>query len=102
MTEDGLRRQAIMRFINGENPKSIYTDLGRTKQWFFKWLNRYRTGDPDWYRSKSHAPHTKPNRISDVERSRIIKIRHRLEDRRFAQFGVSAIKWKTRGTLLNI
>jgi hypothetical protein len=36
MTEDELRRQAIMRFTNGENPKSIYTNLGRTKQWFFK------------------------------------------------------------------
>jgi len=59
MTEDELRRQAIMRFTNGEAPKSIYTDLSRTKQWFFKWLNRYRTGDPDWYRSKSHATHTK-------------------------------------------
>ena len=94
MTEDELRRKAIMRFTNGETAKSIYTDLGRTKQWFFKWLNRYRTGDPDWYRSKSHATHTKPNRTSDAERSRIIKIRHRLEKQRFAQFGVSAIKWE--------
>jgi len=94
MTEDELRRQAIMRFTNGENPKSIYTDLGRTKQWFFKWLKRYRSGDPDWYRSKSHATHTKPNRTSDTERSRIIKTRQRLETRRFAQFGVSAIKWE--------
>lgn len=94
MTEDELRQQAIMRYTNGENPKSIYTDLGRTKQWFFKWLNRYRTGDPGWYRSRSHATHTKPNRISDAERSRIIKIRHRLEAQRFAQFGISAIKWE--------
>ncbi len=94
MTEDELRRQAIMRYTNGEKPKSIYSDLGRTKQWFFKWLNRYRTGDPDWYRSKSHATHTKPNRISDAERARIINTRYRLEARRFAQFGVSAIKWE--------
>lgn len=94
MTEDELRRQAIMRFTNGENPKSIYTNLGRTKQWFFKWLNRYRTGEPDWYRSKSHATHTQPNCINDDERCRIIKIRQRLETQRFAQFGVSAIKWE--------
>ena len=46
MTEDEVRRQAIMRYTNGEKPKSIYSDLGRTKQWFFKWLNRYRTGGP--------------------------------------------------------
>ena len=32
MTEDELRRQASMRFTNGEAPKSIYTDLGRTNR----------------------------------------------------------------------
>jgi hypothetical protein len=57
-------------------------------------LNRYRTGEPDWYRSRSHATHNQPNCINDDERCRIIKIRHRLEAQRFAQFGVSAIKWE--------
>ncbi len=94
MTEEELRHRAIMRYTKGEKPKSIYTELGRTKPWFFKWLRRYRTGEPDWYQSKSHATHTKTNRISDADRSRIIKIRHRLEAQRFAQFGISAIKWE--------
>jgi len=94
MTEEELRRQAMLRYEKSEDPKSIYADLGRTKQWFFKWLKRYRTGDPNWFQSRSHATNTNPNCISDIERSRIIKIRRGLESQRFAQVGVSAIKWE--------
>ena len=30
MTEEEVRRQAIIRYTNGEKPKSIYSELGRT------------------------------------------------------------------------
>ena len=94
MTEEELRRQAMLRYEKAEDPKSIYTDLGRTKQWFLKWLKRYRSGDPDWYRSRSHATRTRPTRTSNTERSHIINIRRQLDSQRFAQVGVSAIKWE--------
>lgn len=93
MTEEEIRCKAIERFIDGEAPKAIYDDLGRTKQWFFKWLKRYQSGDPDWYRSKSRAPRNRPAQIDQVERQRIISIRQRLQRQPFAQTGVSAIKW---------
>jgi len=48
--EQELRKQAIQRYRNNEKPKSIYTDLNRSKFWFFKWLKRYQSGDPDWYK----------------------------------------------------
>jgi putative transposase len=94
MTEEEIRRTAIERFNNGQSPKVVYEDLGRTKQWFFKWLKRYRSGDPDWYRARSRAPERKPTQISEVERQRIISIRQRLQRQSFAQIGVSAIKWE--------
>ena len=47
--EQKLRKQAIERHIIGESPKSIYTDLKRSKNWFFKWLRRYKSGDAKWY-----------------------------------------------------
>ena len=94
MTEEEIRCKAIERFIDGQPPKTIYEDLGRTKQWFFKWLKRYQSGDPDWYRSRSRAPRSKPTQISEVERQRIISIRQRLQRQSFAQIGVSAIKWE--------
>ena len=44
--EEETRRKAIERYLGGESPKSIYDDLKRTKQWFFKWLRNYQSGDP--------------------------------------------------------
>ena len=94
MQEKELRRCAIDRYLGGESPKSIYEDLGRTKQWFFKWLKRYQTGDPNWFSSKSKAPKHRPTEISQTTRDQIIKIRRQLQRQPFAQVGVSSIKWE--------
>jgi len=94
MEDKELRRAAIDRYLGGEPPKSIYDDLGRTKQWFFKWLKRYQTGDPDWFLSRSKAPKRRATEISKTTRDQIVNIRQRLQRQHFAQVGVSAIKWE--------
>ena len=58
-SNENIRRIAIKRLLKGENPLQIYTSLQRTKPWFYKWLKRYRSGDPDWFRDYSRRPHTK-------------------------------------------
>ena len=92
--EQKLRKQAIQRYRNNEKPKSIYTDLNRSKYWFFKWLKRYQSGAPDWYKDQSRAPHTRPTALSEIDKQRIISVRQRLESQKFAQTGASAIKWE--------
>jgi putative transposase len=92
--EQELRKSAINRYLEGETPKSIYSDLKRSKYWFFKWLNRYQSGDPNWYKDKSRAPLSQPTKTSKIERQRIISVRTRLESHKFAQVGTSAIKWE--------
>ena len=92
--EQELRKQAIQRYRNNEKPKSIYTDLNRFKFWFFKWLKRYQSGDPDWYKDQSRAPKNSPRRISGTDKQRIIEVRKKLESQPFAQTGASAIKWE--------
>lgn len=92
--EEKKRRKAVQRHLNGENPKSIYNDLDRSKKWFFKWLKRYQTGEQDWYKDQSRAPLRSPTRIKDAERQCIIATRERLESHPSAQIGVSAIKWE--------
>ena len=92
--EQEIRKKAINRYLKGEDPKSVYSDLNRSKNWFFKWLKRYQTGDPDWYKDKSRAPKRQPTAISEVARRRIISVRTRLDSQKFAQIGVSAIKWE--------
>ena len=89
-----IRQTAVNRYLKGEKPKAIYTDLGRSKKWFFKWLKRYQSGQKNWYLDQSKAPRTSPKRIPEVEKQRIIEVRRRLENEKFAQIGVSAIKWE--------
>jgi len=89
-----LRKIAIKRYLKGESPKSIYTDLGRSKYWFFKWLKRFKSGEPEWYQDKSRAPIKRPTEISEIQKQRIISTRTQLESQKFAQIGPSAIKWE--------
>ena len=92
--ETELRKKAIHRYVQGEKPKAIYTDLKRSKKWFFKWLQRYQKGEKDWYKDQSRAPKNSPKRISQTEEQRIIEVRKNLESQPFAQTGASAIKWE--------
>ena len=92
--EQDLRKQAIERYLKGESPKSIYCGLDRSKNWFFKWLKRYQSGEPNWYENQSRAPVNRPKAISDTDRKRIIETRLHLESLKYAQTGPSAIKWE--------
>jgi len=95
MSEE-LREKAIQLYLQGEEPKSIYSSLNRTKQWFFKWLKRYKESDPKWYKERSRAPQAKLDQVSAQQQQAIILTRKRLEAQRFAQIGVSAIKWELK------
>ena len=92
--EQELRKKAIKRYLKGDSPKSIYSDLKRSKEWFFKWLKRYNSGDPQWYKDKSRAPVKRPTALSEIEKQRIVSARIHLESQNFAQTGPSAIKWE--------
>jgi len=92
--KEEIRKQAVERYLNGEKPKEIYSDLKRSKKWFFKWLRRFKTGDLHWYKDRSRAPLTRPSKISEKKRQLIVSTRKLLESDPFAQIGVSAIKWE--------
>jgi hypothetical protein len=92
--EKELRKQALERYRNGESPKTIYNDLGRSKYWFFKWLKRYQSGDPTWFVDQSRAPLNRPRAINPTDRKRIVQTRLHLESQKYAQTGSSAIKWE--------
>ena len=92
--EQDIRKKAINLYLKGESPKAIYSELNRSKEWFFKWLKRHQSGDPDWYKDKSRAPKRQPTAVNKVDRERIISVRTHLEEQRFAQIGASAIKWE--------
>ena len=96
MNEHEVRKTAIRKYQNGEKSISIYTELRRSKSWFFKWLKRYKSGAPNWYKDKSKAPINSPIKTSEIEKQRIIETRQRLESTKFAQIGAYAIKWELK------
>ncbi len=94
MDEENLRKMAIEQYLQGKEPAPIYRELGRTKPWFFKWLNRYQSGEERWFQDQSRAPHTSPQETSPILQQLIKKVRIQLEENTFAQIGVSAITWE--------
>ena len=73
---------------------AIYRALGRSKPWLYKWLKRYRAGQPTWAHEQSRAPHRIAKR-SSVELERMVcAIRQRLITTQYAQKGALAIQWQ--------
>jgi len=95
MEEEHLRKMAIEQFLKGKSPISIYGDLGRSKPWFYKWLHRYQSGQDEWFKDESKAPHH-PNKTPEDTQKLVTNIRLQLEEHPFAQIGVSAIQWELR------
>jgi transposase-like protein len=97
MNEESLRKMAIQQFLQRKSPVSIYREIGRSKKWFFKWLQRFQAGDPEWYRDHSKAPHTQSHQTPAEMQNLVKNIRIQLEQTPYAQVGVSAIKWQCQG-----
>jgi len=94
------RQRAIQRFLDGESPVSIWTSLGYSKQWFYRWLDRWRQEEDNWACERSRRPHTFPQRTA-IEVEEIVKW-VRLELYNQAVFcGAQAIRWRMEELLVN-
>ncbi len=88
MNEESLRKMAVQQFLQKRSPVSIYREIGRSKKWFFKWLQRFQSGDPEWYRDHSKVPHTQPHQTPKEMQNLVKNIRIQLEETPYAQIGV--------------
>ena len=86
------RIEAVRRYLSKEPTKGIYNNLKRTKQWLFKWVNRYNLGDPEWYKSYSRTPHKIANKMPHEIGNAILGIRTKLKNAN-QFYGVLAIQW---------
>ncbi len=93
-TQDEQERiLAIERYRAGEQPKAIYTSLGHSKYWFFKWLKRYDSNDFQWFSDKSTRPLTSPYRTpNEVEKIVCLTRQHLYNKGTFC--GAQAILWQ--------
>ena len=92
------RLKAIRRYLEGERPARIYTRLGRSQTWFFKWKRRYDAYGLDGLHDVSKAPHHQAEQTADVMERVIVNIRKQREKRerdetKYALIGATAI-WK--------
>jgi len=94
MDEETLRKMAMEQALQGKAPVSIYREMGRSKKWFFKWLQRYESGEAEWYRDHPRTPHSHPYETCPKTRNLLTRIRTQLEEHPYAQIGTSAIKWE--------
>jgi transposase len=91
--QEADRRQAIRRHLAGEAPSAICRALGYSRVWFYKWLRRYETGQPDWFRERSRRPQKSPTRTSpEIEQLVLVIRRHLVGEGLFC--GDQAILWE--------
>jgi hypothetical protein len=69
---------AVERYLSGEKIDEICSSLKRSRRWFFKWLARYRSGNPQWFKEQSRCPQSTPRRIPDEVEQVVIFVRRSL------------------------
>ncbi len=66
---------AIKRYLEGQEPSQIYTSLGYSQSWFFKWKLRYELYGLDGLDDLSSAPQHQARQTADVIETAIVNIR---------------------------
>lgn len=61
------RIEAIKRYVERERQSDICKSLDKSKSWFVKWLNRYRSGIEDWYKEQSKRAKFHSNQINQLK-----------------------------------
>src|SRR5262245_13308875 len=87
------RERAIQRFLNGGRPATICRALGYSREWFYKWLARYQSGDVEWAHEQARRPHRSPTRVTPRIESAVVTTRHTLRQRQLFA-GAQAIAWE--------
>lgn len=98
MNEYEKRKQAISRHQSGEKITSIVRSLGKSRRWFYNWLERYQScnGQGDWFADRSRAPKTTPTKVADALEQHVVAARKHLERKGMAQTGAIAITYQLR------
>ena len=73
-----LRQKAIRLKQAGQVVSSICQRLERSREWFYRWWNRYQLEGAAGLRDRSHTPKSNPRGWSNELRQAILAIRDRL------------------------
>lgn len=100
--EEEERIKAIQQYLEGEQPVEVYINQGRSKYWFYKWLNRYNTGHKEWYKNELKVAKVIPHKTEEKIERVIVEIRKALmygmdDSTKYSRVGPEAIKFHMEG-----
>nr|QNO49328.1 hypothetical protein HONBAIEO_00022 [Methanosarcinales archaeon ANME-2c ERB4]QNO49419.1 hypothetical protein JHKIABMC_00025 [Methanosarcinales archaeon ANME-2c ERB4] len=93
------RIDAVNRYIKGDKPTDICKDAKRSKKWLTGWVNRFKTGEEEWYRSRSRAPKKHGRKTNEEIERVIVNIRKALivgneHESKYLGVGADAIQYR--------
>ena len=77
--EEQLRKQAVTMVGQGVSVTEVARQLGKSRQWVYKWIERSSTGEYDWSISHSTTPHSIANKTHKDIESAVIRTRRALD-----------------------
>lgn len=99
--EEALRKQAIALYQQGKKVAAIAREIGRTRQWVYKWIKRYDAQSDNWSAPLSHAPHNSTQKLSSTIEEQVITTRKRLDASPYLESGAYAIQYSMKEQGLN-
>lgn len=93
--EEILRQEAIRLSLQGHSVQAISKELGRSRQWVYKWLNQYKQStDQNWSKSQSNVPKHFTIKTPDTIEKTVIEIRKHLTNNAYSQKGAISILYE--------
>lgn len=90
-----LRQEAVSLLLQGLSSHEVASRVGRTRQWVYKWVHRYRQAEnADWHTSVSNAPKEVSNKTDQRLELAIVGIRKRLSGNPYSQKGAISILYE--------
>jgi len=84
---------AVERRQSGELPEAIWSSLGRSRSWLYKWLKRGRDNEGEWFKERSRCPMECPHRTSKEIEAIVKLVRLSLYNK--GEFcGAQAVLWE--------
>ncbi len=87
------RKRAVERYQRGESPSAICTSMGYSRDWLYKWVDRFDPDDPHWAEELSRRPAKSPTRTTEVTDRVVLSVRYELASSDVF-CGAEAIHWE--------
>jgi putative transposase len=94
--EEKVRQEGLRLHLNGMPVIEVCRQLGRSRDWFYKWKARFDAGESEWFKDRSRAPKTTVNKTSAETEKLVLAVRGKLEASRYAQIGAFTIQWEMK------